>query len=112
MVWPASADYGCWWSAPAWSRFGIYLWCASKRRCDAPSMKRCIGAQVHYIAVNDLPLYRKLGSDPHATPLALAASRELVSLPLYPGLSDADVDRVLAAVRDSLDELTRARSPA
>jgi perosamine synthetase len=66
--------------------------------------RRGIGAQVHYVAVNDMPLYRSLGYVPDETPLALEASRTLVSLPLFPAMSDDDVARVVQAVRQSLDE--------
>jgi len=61
---------------------------------------------VHYIPVNAFPLYRGLGYDPAATPLATSAAERLVSLPLYPTMTDADVDRVIDAVRAVSRELT------
>lgn len=64
-----------------------------------------IGTQVHYIPVNAFPLYRELGYDPAATPLATSAAARLVSLPLYPTMTDADVDRVIDAVRAVSREL-------
>ena len=45
--------------------------------------RRGLAPQVHYIAVNDLAMYRRLGFDPAATPIALDASQRLVSLPLF-----------------------------
>ena len=39
------------------------------------------------------------GAQPADCPIALRACGEVLSLPLYPGLSDADVDRVAASVR-------------
>jgi dTDP-4-amino-4,6-dideoxygalactose transaminase len=70
--------------------------------------RRQILVQVHYVAVNDMPLYRKLGHDPAQTPIATAAAASTLSLPLYPSMSDADVDRVIDAVRASLDEIGAA----
>ena len=58
-----------------------------------------VGTQVHYIPVNAFPLYRGLGHDPAATPLATSVAERLVSLPLYPTMTDADVDRVIDVVR-------------
>jgi UDP-4-amino-4,6-dideoxy-N-acetyl-beta-L-altrosamine transaminase len=67
--------------------------------------KRGILPQVHYVAVNDMPLYRALGHRPEETPLAYAASQRIVSLPLYPAMTDADVERVIVAVREALAEV-------
>ena len=39
------------------------------------------------------------GAQPADCPVALRACDEVLSLPLYPGLSDADVDMVAASVR-------------
>ena len=39
-----------------------------------------------------------------ATPIAFAASQQLISLPLYPALTDEDVERVIAALREALAE--------
>lgn len=88
---------------PAWHLFAVRVdgGAPARARFFAALHERGIGAQVHYIAVNDLPLYRGLGYAPAETPLAYAASQSLVSLPLYPALTDADVGRVIAAVREA-----------
>lgn len=91
---------------PVWHLFAVQVRDAAARgRFIAALQRRQIGAQVHYILVNDMPLYRRLGCAPEQTPVAYAASQRLVSLPLYPGLTDEDVDRVVGAVREALDEL-------
>jgi perosamine synthetase len=92
---------------PVWHLFAVQVRGGQAARASlfAALHKRGIGAQVHYIAVNDLPLYRGMGYSPEQTPIAHAASQRLLSLPLYPGLSDEDVDRVVAAVQEALDEL-------
>ncbi len=84
---------------PAWHLFAVRLRGLDRRRFCAELRRRGIGTQVHYIPVNAFPLYRRLGYDPAATPLATAAAARLVSLPLYPAMSDRDVDRVIAAVQ-------------
>jgi dTDP-4-amino-4,6-dideoxygalactose transaminase len=52
---------------------------------------------VHY--PHPIPSQPAFASDrPEACPAAAVACREVVSLPLYPALADADVDRVVAAI--------------
>jgi dTDP-4-amino-4,6-dideoxygalactose transaminase len=57
-----------------------------------------IQATLHYPAAPTLSLYRDLGYAPGATPLAEATCAALVTLPLFPGMSDADQDDVVAAL--------------
>ena len=55
-----------------------------------------IGANVHYIPVHLHPYYReRLGTGPGLCPVAEAAYAEIVSLPLFPQMGDADVDYVV-----------------
>jgi perosamine synthetase len=75
----------------------------SRARLAAALRVRQIGTQLHYLPVNAFPLYRELGYSPDTTPIATRASAQLLSLPLYPALSDQDVARVIAAVRDAFD---------
>jgi UDP-4-amino-4,6-dideoxy-N-acetyl-beta-L-altrosamine transaminase len=92
---------------PAWHLFPVIVDGGAPARASffASMQRRDIGVQVHYIAVNDLPLYRELGHRPEETPIAYEASSGLVSLPLFPAMSDADADRVIAAVHEALHEL-------
>jgi perosamine synthetase len=87
---------------PAWHLFAVLLPEGRRREIFEKLERRGIRAQVHYIAVNDLPLYRGLGYDPAHTPIAQKASERLISLPLFPALTDDEVDRVAAAVLDAL----------
>jgi perosamine synthetase len=89
----------------AWHLCAVQLRGVDRRRFCAELRRRGVGTQVHYIPVNAFPLYRELGYDPTTTPLATATSDRLVSLPLYPAMSDGDVDRVVAAVRAVSREL-------
>lgn len=62
---------------------------------------RDIGAQVHYFPVHLQPYYQRLyGSQ--ALPGAEAYYARCLSLPLFPAMADADVDRVVSALKDIL----------
>lgn len=62
---------------------------------------RNIGTSVHFIPVHLHPYYRdKYAFRPDDFPVAYRNYLRLVSLPLYPRLSDGDVDDVIAAVTD------------
>jgi perosamine synthetase len=59
-----------------------------------------IGVNVHYVPVHLHPFYReRFGTKPGLCPAAEAAYERILSLPMFPGLSDADVDCVVASVR-------------
>ena len=63
--------------------------------------KRNIGASVHFIPIHFHPFYRdKYGYKPEDLPIASAEYQRLVSLPLNPRMSDADVNDVIEAVND------------
>jgi len=61
---------------------------------------RRIGAQVHYIPVPNQPYYQRRGHDPEDFPGAQDYYARALSLPMYPALTDADVDRVIAAMTE------------
>jgi dTDP-4-amino-4,6-dideoxygalactose transaminase len=62
---------------------------------------REIEASVYYPEVVPAqPLYRDLGYDTAGLPVAQQLAREVVSLPVHPGLSDADLDQIVAAVNE------------
>ncbi len=59
-----------------------------------------IGVNVHYIPVHLHPYYqRTLGTHAGMCPVAEAAYARLVTLPIFPRMTDGDVDDVIAAVR-------------
>jgi len=61
--------------------------------------QRGIGTSVHFIPLHVHPYYRDAyGYKPEDLPVAWDAYRRMVSLPLFPGMTDADVDRVVDAV--------------
>lgn len=62
---------------------------------------RNIGTSVHFIPIHIHPYYRnKYGFKPSDLPIAYDAYTRMISLPLYPTMSDADVEDVCEAVLD------------
>jgi perosamine synthetase len=69
---------------------------------------RGIGTSVHFIPLHLHPLYRdRYGYQPDDLPVAHHAYQRLVSLPIYSGMSSNDVDRVIEAVVDVLEDSRR-----
>ncbi|MBU0726852.1 MAG: UDP-4-amino-4,6-dideoxy-N-acetyl-beta-L-altrosamine transaminase [Alphaproteobacteria bacterium] len=62
---------------------------------------RGIGTQVHYIPVHLQPYYRQRYGAPDL-PGALGYYQRCLSLPLYAGMEEADVERVTTALAESL----------
>ena len=56
-----------------------------------------IGTGVHYPIITNFSLYRKLGYLAETTPVAEVIGRSILTLPLFPAMSDADVKRVCSA---------------
>jgi dTDP-4-amino-4,6-dideoxygalactose transaminase len=63
---------------------------------------RGIGVGVHYPALHLFTAYRKLGYREGQFPNAERIGRETVTLPLFPTMTPADVDRVCEAAREVL----------
>jgi dTDP-4-amino-4,6-dideoxygalactose transaminase len=58
-----------------------------------------IGYGVHYpIDINEQPVYQELGYTGKDTPVADQASREVISLPVHPALTEADLEQIVAVV--------------
>jgi len=69
---------------------------------------RKIGCSVHFIPIHFHPYYReRYGWSRGAFPNAEAYFRGEISLPLYPGMSDEDVNDVIEAVKEVADEHRR-----
>jgi len=63
--------------------------------------RRNVGTSVHFIPVHLHPYYRdRYGYRPGDFPVAADGYARMLSLPLYPGLTDADAGDVAAAVLD------------
>ncbi|PJZ69723.1 UDP-4-amino-4,6-dideoxy-N-acetyl-beta-L-altrosamine transaminase [Leptospira perolatii] len=67
--------------------------------------KRNIGTSLHFIPLYEHPFYQRFGMDKKNFPNSNAMYRRTLSLPLFPGMSDSDVDDVIAAVSDIFENL-------
>jgi len=62
-----------------------------------------IGANVHYIPVHLHPFYRsRFNTGAGLCPVAEHAYREILSLPVFPGMTDEDVETVIEAVKKAV----------
>lgn len=64
-----------------------------------------IGVNVHYIPVHLHPYYqKKTGTKPGLCPVAEKAYEEILSLPIFPQMSDNDVDTVIRKITSIIDK--------
>ena len=63
-----------------------------------------VGASLHYPPIHLQPYYRRLGFGEGYCPRAESHSKRCVSLPMFPGLSEADQAHVIEVLRGSLGE--------
>ena len=61
-----------------------------------------IMVNLHYIPVHTQPYYQKLGFKAGDFPIAEAYYREAISIPMYPTLTEAQQDEVVAALKESM----------
>ena len=87
-----------------WARAVYHLYVVRHPRRDALAAAlrdRGIGTLVHYpIPLHLQPAFRGLGGGPGAFPVAEKAAAEVLSLPLYPELTDEQALAVASAVRE------------
>ncbi|WP_028450030.1 DegT/DnrJ/EryC1/StrS family aminotransferase [Chitinibacter tainanensis] len=105
--WP-HAELGPHWQLPPadftnsnWHMFQVLLPAAqaSQRPALLAQLKELgIGAGVHYPAVHTLSLYRSQGWQPTDLPHTLDVAARILTLPLFPAMPDAAVERVCAAL--------------
>jgi len=71
---------------------------------------RGVATSVHWRPLHMQPYYaERYGYREEEFPVAFREWQRLVSLPIFPGLSDADVDHVVATVRDAVAEGRKRR---
>jgi dTDP-4-amino-4,6-dideoxygalactose transaminase len=86
-----------------WHMFEIVLPEGVTRADFMAKMKeRNIGCGVHYPPIHLFQLYRQRGFHEGMFPVAESVGRRIVTLPLFPRMSEADVERVAEATRVSL----------
>jgi perosamine synthetase len=63
--------------------------------------ERGIGTSVHFIPLHHMPRYREVSVQPSGgLPGADSVFEELLSLPMYPGLTDRELDEVCTTIAD------------
>jgi UDP-4-amino-4,6-dideoxy-N-acetyl-beta-L-altrosamine transaminase len=87
----------------AWHLYAIELDAGHDRRAVFDALRAAdIGVNVHYIPIHTQPHYRRLGFRRGDFPAAEAYYAQAISLPLFPEMTDAEQDRVVAVLRAAL----------
>ncbi len=74
----------------------------SRNEFIAKLMEKGIGISVHYIPLHIMPYYRKkYGLKPEDFPETLKAYKNVFSLPIYPGLTEDELERIVSAVTET-----------
>lgn len=92
-------------TADAYSAYHLYpvrVPAADRQKVFESLREAGIGVNVHYIPVHLQPYYRTMGFEPGDYPEAERYYAEAISLPLYPTMSDAQQDQVVAALRSAV----------
>ncbi len=76
--------------------------CTRRQFFDAMSAEN-IQCQVHYVPVYWFPYYKSLGYEKGLCPNAEKVYKGIMSIPLYPRLTDSDVDDVIHAVKKIIE---------
>jgi UDP-4-amino-4,6-dideoxy-N-acetyl-beta-L-altrosamine transaminase len=84
----------------------------SRADCFRALRAENIGVNVHYIPIPWHPYYRSLGYGPGECPVADGAYEQLITLPMFPAMTDQDVDDVVRAVRKVACAYSRNGRPA
>jgi dTDP-4-amino-4,6-dideoxygalactose transaminase len=85
---------------PAWHVFYLLLPDRAAREALMAHLRRAgVGASFHFLPLHLSPMGRRLGGREGQCPVAEDLAGRLVRLPLYAGLSVADQDTVIEAVR-------------
>ncbi|MBI4170023.1 MAG: DegT/DnrJ/EryC1/StrS family aminotransferase [Acidobacteria bacterium] len=91
----------------AWARHAYHLFTVRLKRRDRARealRERGIEAGMHYpVPLHLQPCYAWMGLRAGSFPEAERAAREVLSLPLHPGMTEAQVDRVCKALRAAVD---------
>lgn len=95
------------WARPAWHLYPIRVLDGRRREVYDRMRAAGIGVQVNYLPAHLHPVFADLGYRRGSCPVAEAFYEQQLSLPLYPGLSDTDQERVV----DALTAALRAPAP-
>mgnify|MGYP003701007787 FL=1 len=88
-----------------WSTcYHLYVVRVAERDRVLAAMKAAgVGAGVHYpVPVHEQPAFRHLGHAADSLPETSRAAREVLSLPIYPEMDEADAQRVVECLTAAL----------
>lgn len=78
---------------------------ASKKNIVELFFENGIGVQTHYIPVNSQPYYQNLGYKTIDTPKAESFYKGEISIPMYPKMSEEDVEKVIGVVKEIFENI-------
>ncbi|KFL16174.1 aminotransferase DegT [Geobacillus stearothermophilus] len=76
---------------------------ASRREIFEALQQQNIGVNVHYIPIHFQPYYQQLGYKKGICPNAEKLYEEMITLPLFPAMSETDVNDVIKAVKRTIN---------
>lgn len=88
---------------PVWHLYPLRILDGRRRALFEHMHANGVGVQVNYIPVHTQPLFADLGWRKGQFPVAETYSAQEISLPMYPTLTDQEVDRVIELVRAFVD---------
>jgi perosamine synthetase len=95
-------------SACVWHQYTVRVADGGRDALQAWLRERGIESAVHYPHIlPDQPLYRDLGYDGAKYPMARRLASEVLSLPVHPGLSQADLETIVLAVNAWAEQAVR-----
>ena len=90
------------WGAHVFHQYTVRL-SSGRERVRAALLEKGVETGVHYpIPLHLQPCYAWMGLKEGSFPVAERAAHEVLSLPLYPEMTEAQIDRVCEALRDVL----------
>lgn len=104
IVTPFHPDY----VNPSWHLYVIQLnlgkLSVTRKKVFDELRKNKLGVQVHYIPVYFHPYYQQLGYEKGLCPSAEWLYKRIISLPLYPKMTDSDLDRVINVLKTVISD--------
>jgi dTDP-4-amino-4,6-dideoxygalactose transaminase len=88
---------------PAWHLFVVRIQQGRRREVYDHLRASGIGVQVHYLPVYWHPIFEAAGYGRGLCPVAEAAYEEILSLPLFVGLTESMQDRVIGSLLEALE---------
>lgn len=89
-------------AAPAWHLYPLRVPAERRRQIFEALRAQGIGVQVNYIPAYWHPVFEDLGYRRGMCPVAEDYYRREISLPMFPDLTDADVDRVARSAKNAI----------